>query len=207
MDFQSYRHDYTISHLPLFPSQHVTVVLRVNSKEEAAPWITLKHFNFNIKCGIQILFFVNIFLRTFFPYGSIFFLSLSISLFLSSYLNSSVSSSVAFFCWKEGNQYDWTTSCVLIPVQETEQTELNSNTNSKREGRREHEQRKGGGRGSRERVGERERGKERDFFSSCKPFQLCSVLRTETGWERRRESALHWGNWKRKKRNWDCVAL
>lgn len=57
------------------------------------------------------------------------------------------------------------------------------------------------------------RGKEGDFFSSCKPFQLCSGLRTETGSERRREA------WeptrlkerrkerKREKRNWDCVAL
>lgn len=37
---------------------------------------------------------------------------------------------------------------------------------------------------------ERERGRgreeKRDFFSSCKPFQLCSGLRTETGRERRK---------------------
>lgn len=34
---------------------------------------------------------------------------------------------------------------------------------------------------------ERERGREekRDFFSSCKPFQLCSGLRTEAGREKR----------------------
>ena len=31
---------------------------------------------------------------------------------------------------------------------------------------------------------ERERGKVGDFFSSCKPFQLCSGLRTETGREK-----------------------
>lgn len=87
---------------------------------------------------------------------------------------------------QEGNQYDWSTSCVLIPVQETEQTELNSNTNSKREGHREHEQRKGKeGAGGAESEGERGREGKRDFFSSCKPFQLCSGLRTETGRERR----------------------
>lgn len=40
----------------------------------------------------------------------------------------------------------------------------------------------------RERVSKRERGKEGDFFSSCKPFQLFSGLRTETGSERRREA-------------------
>lgn len=35
------------------------------------------------------------------------------------------------------------------------------------------------------------RGKEGDFFSSCKPFQLCSGLRTETGREReKREQSL-----------------
>lgn len=33
----------------------------------------------------------------------------------------------------------------------------------------------------------RVRGKEGDFFSSCKPFQLCSGLRTETGSERKKE--------------------
>lgn len=36
----------------------------------------------------------------------------------------------------------------------------------------------------------RVRGKEGDFFSSCKPFQLCSGLRTETGSERKREQSL-----------------
>lgn len=50
---------------------------------------------------------------------------------------------------------------------------------SKRERRR-------GGRSKRARV----RGKEGDFFSSCKPFQLCSGLRTETGSERKREQSL-----------------
>lgn len=34
------------------------------------------------------------------------------------------------------------------------------------------------------------RGKEGDFFSSCKPFQLCSGLRTETGSERKKEQSL-----------------
>lgn len=39
---------------------------------------------------------------------------------------------------------------------------------------------------------EREReAKEGDFFSSCKPFQLCSGLRTETGREKRREGKAH----------------
>lgn len=32
------------------------------------------------------------------------------------------------------------------------------------------------------------RGKEGDFFSSCKPFQLCGGLRTQTGSEREKES-------------------
>lgn len=50
---------------------------------------------------------------------------------------------------------------------------------SKRERRR-------GGRSKRARV----RGKEGDFFSSCKPFQLCSGLRTETGSERKREQSF-----------------
>lgn len=76
---------------------------------------------------------------------------------------------------------------------------------SKRERRR-------GGRSKRARV----RGKEGDFFSSCKPFQLCSGLRTETGSERKREQSLgaHTSQrekerkkGKREKRNWDCVAL
>lgn len=44
-------------------------------------------------------------------------------------------------------------------------------------------ERRRGGSGERARV----RGKEGDFFSSCKPFQLCSGLRTETGSERKRE--------------------
>lgn len=56
---------------------------------------------------------------------------------------------------------------------------------SKRESRR-------GGSSQRARV----RGEEGDFFSSCKPFQLCSGLRTEA-WER--------GG--KKKSNWECVAL
>lgn len=72
-------------------------------------------------------------------------------------------------------------------------------------------ERRRGGSGERARV----RGKEGDFFSSCKPFQLCSGLRTETGSERKREQRA----WeptrlierkkerKREKRNWDCVAL
>lgn len=67
------------------------------------------------------------------------------------------------------------------------------------------------------------RGKEGDFFSSCKPFQLCSGLRTETGSEREKERAKPGKptrlkerkkegrrgrkKGKREKRNWDCVAL
>lgn len=51
--------------------------------------------------------------------------------------------------------------------------------------------------------GERVRGKEGDFFSSCKPFQLCSGLRTETGRERESEAReptrLKEGERKRKK--------
>lgn len=141
-------------------------------------------------------------LATIFFCGSTFFLCFFLS------LNSCLTLLCPPLFGEKGNQYDWSTSCVLIPVQETEQTELNSNTNSKREGRREHEQRKGGGRGSRESERERERGKEREiFFSSCKPFQLCSGLRTETGRERRRESTLQQENWKKKKRNWECVPL
>lgn len=35
------------------------------------------------------------------------------------------------------------------------------------------------------------RGKEGDFFSSCKPFQLCSGLRTETGREREQSLGAH----------------
>lgn len=52
---------------------------------------------------------------------------------------------------------------------------------SKRESRR-------GGSSQRARV----RGKEGDFFSSCKPFQLCSGLRTEAGSERKRGTGNAW---------------
>lgn len=41
-----------------------------------------------------------------------------------------------FFLQGKGIQHDWSTSCVLIPVQETEQTELISNTNSQCKGGR-----------------------------------------------------------------------
>lgn len=58
------------------------------------------------------------------------------------------------------------------------------------------------------------RGKEGDFFSSCKPFQLCSGLRTETGRERESSGARSTRRKKErkkgkrgKKRNRDCVAL
>lgn len=41
------------------------------------------------------------------------------------------------------------------------------------------------GAGGIQRESERGREEKRDFFSSCKPFQLCSGLRTETGREKR----------------------
>lgn len=73
-------------------------------------------------------------------------------------------------------------------------------------------ERRRGGSSYRARV----RGKEGDFFSSCKPFQLCGGLRAQTGSERKKErkraklgspAKRERKKGKGEKRNWDCVAL
>ena len=87
-------------------------------------------------------------------------LSVSLSLSLSPPLSLSVclscgSSSLQLYLatlptpcfFGRGNRHDCSTSCVLIPKQETEQTELDSNKNREREGGRE------GGKVEREREG------------------------------------------------------